>query len=228
MTTTGKLPWPGTTRAGLPKVCAPQGGGIGGGALLAAQGGENGKGVEAVGEAGEVDLIPDWDTGQDPVPGGRLGAVGVDVDDDQAGGAPGDADTELGVLVPPLLDEGLVEGGGVEAVAPTASAEAGAIGRHMGVLAAPTAVLGWRLAARASGCTGQPRRAHRCAVARVAATEDTSAEARVESLWENCSSEGICTPYQRPKRPNDEHSLANGAGVVVQHMQNIGIGVSTM
>jgi len=43
-----------------------------------------------------------------------------------------------------------------------------------------------------------------------------------ESLRGIRSSEGIHIPYQRPKRLNDGHRLANEAGVVMQHMRNIG------
>jgi hypothetical protein len=88
--------------------------------LPAAKGGEDGEGVEAVGEARQVDLVSDGNPGRIACRG--FGAVGVDVDDHQASRAAGDADTELRVLPPPLLDAVLVEGGRVEAVAPAASA----------------------------------------------------------------------------------------------------------
>src|SRR5690242_11394197 len=50
-----------------------QGGGVVGGALPAAEGGEDGASVEAVGEAGQVDVVAEGNAGQDPVACGRLG-----------------------------------------------------------------------------------------------------------------------------------------------------------
>jgi hypothetical protein len=63
------------------------------GAALAAEGSEDCEGVKSVSEASEVDVVADRNAGEDPVPCGGLGGVGVDVDDNQAGGAAGNADT---------------------------------------------------------------------------------------------------------------------------------------
>jgi hypothetical protein len=112
----------------VPDVKAPgrrsytQGPGVVGGALLPAKGSEYGEGVEAVREPCEVDMVADGDAGENPVTGWRFGIMGVDVDDDQAGWAAGDADPEVRMSSPPLLNAVLVEGGRVEAVAPAACA----------------------------------------------------------------------------------------------------------
>jgi hypothetical protein len=98
--------------------------------------------VEARGQPGEVDLVTDGDAGQDAVAGGGLGLVGVDVDDDEPGWAAGDADAELGVVLPPMLDAALVERCCVEAVAPPAGGQTGAVTWGVGVLTAVAAVPG--------------------------------------------------------------------------------------
>ena len=66
--------------------------------------------------------------------GRELAAVGVDVDQDQAGGARGDAGHRGGLALPPGGDPGGVGGGGADAVAPAAGGQAGAgVGQVAGV-----------------------------------------------------------------------------------------------
>lgn len=89
--------------------------------------------------------------------------------------------------------------------------------RHSAQLAAGV----FRPAAR--GCTGQPRRANQLAEASERLTADVAVDGSVagcrESLRGNRSSAGIHIPYQRPKRLNDGHSVANVAGEGMQHMR---------
>jgi hypothetical protein len=56
-------------------------------------------------------------------------------------------------------------------------------------------------------------------VAREAGTESAGGRER-GSLVEKPSSADIYTPYQRPKRLNDGHRLANGDAEVVEYMRN--------
>jgi hypothetical protein len=103
--------------------------------------------VEACGQSCEVDVFADGDAGEESVATGWLGVVRIDVDDDQAGGAAGDADAEVGVTSPPLVDPAMVDGGGVEAVAPATLGNTGALSGAVPVSAAGCAVRGRCLAA---------------------------------------------------------------------------------
>jgi hypothetical protein len=110
--------------------------------------GKDTQGVEAGGEACEVDSVADGNARQDPVSRRELGLVSINVDDNQACWAAGDSNAEPGIVPPPPLDVFLVQGGGVEAVTPTARTQAGAVSRSVGTVAALYAVRGWCLAAR--------------------------------------------------------------------------------
>lgn len=115
-----------------------QRGGVPVGARPAAQGGQDTEGVETVRKSVQVDLVADRDAGQDPVAGGRLGNVCVDVDHDQAGRAAGDTGPEVRVGRPPLCDSLLVQGRCVEAVAPATGGQACALGGSVAVIAPAT------------------------------------------------------------------------------------------
>lgn len=128
-----------------------QGRGVVGGVRPAAQSSQDGEGVEAVGQTGQVDVVADRDARQDPVPAGRRGGVGVDVDDHQARRAAGHTDTEVGVGTPPPGDPLLVEGRSVKAVAPPPRGQTGALCRRVRVLTALAAVRGRCLTARSEG-----------------------------------------------------------------------------
>lgn len=60
----------------------------------------------------------------------------------------------------------------------------------------------------ASGRTGQPLEAHSCATCSERPATEASPASDRASLGENCSSEGIYSPFQRPKRLNDRHTVA--------------------
>lgn len=183
--------------------------------------------MEAVGQAGEIDVVADRDNGQDPVPGGRLGEVGVDVDDNQAGRAAGDADAELRVGAPPPGDMALVEGGGVESVAPASCGQARALGGRVRSRAALGAVGGRGLAAGGPGGARASRGVRTSWRWPGRQRRDSEAGCR-ESLLEVRRSAGMRTPYQRPKRLNDGRSLANVAREDVEHVRRNPEAVSMM
>lgn len=198
------------------------------GADHATQRGQDPESVEARGEAGQVDVFGDGDAGQDPVPARGLSCVSIDVDDDQASWAAGYAYTEFWVSAPPLLNAALVEGGSVKTVTPAAVRQAGTARVSVPRQTAVFAVRRGGFAPRCEGWTGQPRRAHQRAVASDRpATERSGAGCR-ESLRENRSSADIYFPYQRPKRLNDGHRVANAAGEVAEHMRKSRQAVSMM
>lgn len=147
-----------------------QGGVVFRGAALAAQSGQDCQGVEAVGQAGQIDMVADRDSRQDPFPGGRLRGVGVDVDDDQSGWTAGDSDTQLGVGTPPLCNSSLVKSGSVEAVAPTSCRKAGALRGRVGICSAAGAV-------RCRGLAAGSKRMHGPAAARAPACGGQSGSA---------------------------------------------------
>jgi len=109
---------------------------------LAAQRSQDRERVEAVGQSGEVDVITDRDARQDAVPCRGLSWVRINVDNDQAGRSARDADPELRVGTPPLLDAVLIEGGGVETVTPQTCRETEAVSGCMGLRTAVAAVGG--------------------------------------------------------------------------------------
>lgn len=102
-------------------------------------------------QARQVDVLADGDAGQDPVARRQFAAVGVDVDDDQAGRPAGDDDSRGPGTSPPSLDAAAVEGRGVEAVAPAACGQAGAAAVGVARGGAVAAVRGRGLAAGGEG-----------------------------------------------------------------------------
>lgn len=89
----------------------------------ATQCGQHTQSVEAIGQAGQVDPGRDPDTGEQPVPVGELTLMRIDIDDDEADRAGGNADPEIGAGTPPLLDPVKVERGRMNPMTPTAGTD---------------------------------------------------------------------------------------------------------
>lgn len=90
------------------------------------QGCQDRESVVAVGQPREIDVVGNADSRQDSVPGWQGLVVHVYVDDYESCGAAGDSDPEVGIVAPPLVNAGRVEGSGVESVTPATLDEAAA------------------------------------------------------------------------------------------------------
>lgn len=107
--------------------------------------------MEAVLQSGQIDVVAYRDAGPEFVAWGQGDGVRVDVDDDQARGAAGDADPGGRVRGPPCVDQGPVGGGGMESVAPATVGNAGAVAVVVTRLGTSAAVGSWGFASRSQG-----------------------------------------------------------------------------